>query len=439
MRIIIKLAVILALLAALVYGGLRGYVWYQVKTSVDEATQQMAPFAEVSYKSIYTSPELTGTVGVDGIVIKPKMFSDEIKIQSVRVAFPDIFALLRAGGDVQKRELPEQMKLSISGLAVDLNGQLLAAVNEMQKQAQTTEGPQSGFPLENMDALGCGDIKAIGIDALTRMGYQTLDLDTELAYQYERLRDDLRLSLVVRSKGMYTLDMKAQLKMDPNKLVRSRGTLPTINSVKVDYIDAGYAVLRNRFCAAQLESTEEMFIGRHLEALSRAVGATFPLDTVEAYKKFLAGGSRLSVTIAPPPGTDLTTLGSYQTQDAIELLGMGVAIDTHEVDFKRFEWGKSYTLPTEATADGGKKGAAPALPMATVQMPAVFRATPPARLGRYVGSQVKIETRSGLRREGVIESADGDSVTVRLLAPGGKGFISFPIPLQDITSAKVLY
>lgn len=439
MRITIKLAVILALLAALVYGGLRGYVWYQVKTSFDQATQQMAPFAEVSYKSIYTSPELTGTVGVDGIVIKPKMFSDEIKIQSIRIAFPDIFTLLRAGNDVQKREIPEQMKLSISGLAVDLNGQLLAAISEMQKQVQATEGPQSGFPLEHMDALGCGDIKVIGIDALTRMGYQTLDLDTELAYQYDRLRDDLRLSLVVRSKGMYTLDMTAQLKIDPNKLVRSQGTLPTINSVKVDYMDAGYAVLRNRFCAAQLASTEEVFVGRHLEALSRAVGATFPAETMDAYRKFLAGGQRLSVTIAPPPGTDLATVGRYQTKDAIELLRMGVTIATHEVDFKTFEWGTVYSLPREAAADDGKTNAAPVLPVPNTRMPASFHSISPARLGSYVGSQVKIETRAGLRRDGVIESADGDSVTVRLLAPGGKGFVSFPIPFQAIASAKVLY
>src|SRR5574339_205423 len=99
MRIIVRLAVVLAIIAALVYGGHWGYSWFKVKTGMDRAVEQSAPFAELKYTSIYVSPRLDGTVGVDGIVIRPKMTDDEFKIQSVRLSLPGIFPLLTASKD----------------------------------------------------------------------------------------------------------------------------------------------------------------------------------------------------------------------------------------------------------------------------------------------------------------------------------------------------
>src|SRR5512139_2411568 len=96
MRIIIRIVVILAILSALVYGGLRGYTWYMVKEAMDRVANEMSQYAEISYGSIYSSPKIDGTVGVDRIVIRPKMSSDEFKIQSVRVSYPDIIQLITA-------------------------------------------------------------------------------------------------------------------------------------------------------------------------------------------------------------------------------------------------------------------------------------------------------------------------------------------------------
>jgi len=75
--------VVLVLIVAAAYG----FYWYQVKSKADELAQQMAPFAEVRYGSVYAHPD--GTVGVDDLVITPRQMHAPVSMDAVRI---------RAGG-----------------------------------------------------------------------------------------------------------------------------------------------------------------------------------------------------------------------------------------------------------------------------------------------------------------------------------------------------
>ena len=54
MQRIIKSLVIILVLAALAYGGAKGYVYYKVKKTLDEARFQAEPQGELSYGGIST-------------------------------------------------------------------------------------------------------------------------------------------------------------------------------------------------------------------------------------------------------------------------------------------------------------------------------------------------------------------------------------------------
>lgn len=436
MRIIIKLAIVLIVVTALVYGGLWGASWYKVKTTMDKAVEKSAPFAEIKYASIYASPKLDGTIGVDGIVIRPKMSSDEFKIQSVRLTLPGLLPLITAKQD----DFPDSMRLAVSGIAIDLNSPLLASLSNAQKQAIKTKGKSRGFFLGSAETLGCGSVESMGIDELTRMGYQSVEIDIDLEYHYAKVKNLLNLSGVLRMKGMQSVDIKADMRVPPSELAQGNFNNMVLDSVRIDIIDSGYAALRNRFCAAQLESTEEAYLGKNLALLSKEVGATFPLETVEAYKKVMQGG-RMQIGLAPKPGTELALLGRYALKDAIDVLGLKLTLDTHEVDFGKFTWGNVYSaVNPQADPDAESNAASTPLPIAKpAYVPASYHVISPGRLGRYVGHKVRLKTRSGLDRDGVISAADGDIITLRQTASAGKGFISFPIAIADISSAEVLY
>lgn len=435
MRIIVRIAIVLALIAALVYGALWGASWYKVKQEVDDAIAQVAPYAEIRYASIFASPKLDGTVGLDRIVIKPKMSSDEFKIQSVRVTFPGLFHFITSKQD----EIPESMRLSISGVSLDLNSPLLISLSQMQKQAKRLNGQKSELSFVNYETLGCGAVESIGLDELTRMGYQTMDIDLDMEYDYQRIKNLLALSMVTRFKGMQAVDIKAELRVSPADLAQGKMANAVIDSVRIDIADGGYATLRNRFCAAELESTEEVYLGNHLVLLSRELKTTFPPETVEAYKKYMRGG-RMSLAIAPKPGTEFATLDRFAVKDIIDMVGLQLKLDSHEVDFAKFEWGKSFVMPKqEIPGETAKSTTTAPLPVTKTYTPPRFRATPPSRLGNFVGYKVQLKTRAGVARDGVIESAEPGAIILRQTDRGRKGFISFSIALSDIASAEVFY
>ena len=72
-------------------------------------------------------------------------------------------------------------------------------------------------------------------------------------------------------------------------------------------------------------------------------------------------------------------------------------------------------------------------------MPASYHATAPADLGRYVGYSVRLKTRAGLDRDGIIEDADTGTITLQQTVSKGRGFMTFTIAVGDILSAEVFY
>ncbi len=436
MRNIIKLVVVLAIIAAVGYGGLRGFTWYKIKHEMDGAIEKAAPFVDISYSSVYVSPTLDGTVGLDGIVIRPKMSPDEFKIQSVRLSFGDIMQLVK----VNKEEMPERMHFAVSGVNVDLNSPLLISMSQMQQQAMLEQSSANGFDVIKFDTLGCGEVESIGVEELTRMGYSTMVMDVEIDYDYEKVKNLLNMEMAIRLQGMQGVNMKAKMRVAPSDVLQGKEIKPVIESMRIEVVDTGYAEKRNRFCGAQLQSNEEGYLTRHIELLSGEVGATFPSETIEAYKKYMQGSGRMSFQIEPKTGVDLETIGAYPMKDAIDLLGLQVTIDKHEVDFGKFEWGKSFTSqPPEEGVEEDGKAASSEQALATMPVPARYRATAPSQLKRYIGYQARVKTERGTRRDGVIESVAGGTVTMRLLPEGGRGYISFPIDVSEIVSAEVLY
>ncbi len=441
MRAIIRGFVILSLLAALVYGGLRGFTWYLVKEGMDNLKAGVSQYADVSYGSIYSSPKIDGTVGVDRLVIRSKMTSDELRIQSIRVSFPDIFQLLT----VKKGDMPNSMRASIGGLSIDLDSPLLTSISKAQKSERNASGEKASFTSMNVDALGCGSIDSIGIEELNRMGYPTLDVDIDMDYSYEKIKNLFNWNATLRLKDMSTVNVKLAMRVAPSDILRRRKIKPVIDFLHVDSTDAGYAALRNQFCAGQLNSTADAFIDKNIELLSKKIGASFPSEDVEAYKKVMRGEGGMTFEIAPKPGTDLEYINQYPLRDAIDIMGVKLTLDNHAIDFSKLGWGKSLTAVKEEGATEEQQGdtssesaaAAPVAPAAPV-VPS-YHATSSAQLSRYVGYQARLKTRSGMLRDGVIENAEAGSITMRLRSSNGKGYISFPVAMRDIASAEVLY
>ena len=67
-----KFAPLLAVVAllAVLYGGFKGYVYYQVSSELDRMITMVRPFADISYGGI--SSGLDGTLAVEQIQVSPQ-------------------------------------------------------------------------------------------------------------------------------------------------------------------------------------------------------------------------------------------------------------------------------------------------------------------------------------------------------------------------------
>lgn len=442
MRTLIKLVIALALLAAIAYGALYGYLWHNLQKEAEAIVVQAKPVAEVSYKKISLAPTLDGTLEISGIAIKPLGVDDTIAIQSIKVSYPDVLALLKSVIERDTQPLPDQLRIGVSGLSVDLNGPLMTAYDKGMKaaQAQSPAGGHQLAQLLNFDALGCGNVPLIGFDEMYQMGYQKLELDSDLEYHYAKLQDDITFSLLLRARGMYSIDIKGVAKGLPMEVVKGKEALPRIKELRVDYVDSGYTMLRNRFCAAQINATEEDFKSRHIEAMSQVVDASFPAENVESYRKFLEGNGRITVTVAPQAGADMGALGGYSLQQALEPMRIGFMLNNKEINLKALDWGKRYNLEV-AREQREEKLARERGETSTPESSKKpqFRATAVAQLQNHVGSHVQLTIVNGELREGVLDSVEQGAVTIRVYHAKGKGFISYTILLADIASARVFY
>ena len=76
--------ILILLIPAMLYGVLKGILYYNAKTSVDDIVAATSHMADVRYDGIDT--ELRGAVTVKGITVQPLGIDDTVTVDSIRLS-----------------------------------------------------------------------------------------------------------------------------------------------------------------------------------------------------------------------------------------------------------------------------------------------------------------------------------------------------------------
>ena len=134
--------------------GTYGYLWYSTKQQADQLVQMASLFAEADYGSIFVSP--FGTAGISDIKITPRGSHDTVRIESLSVTAPSIFALSDLGNRFSMTDLsdlPEHLSFTISGLKLPLYG---AFFDNFDTFYDTSDD------MAALSTLGCGSLAGFG-------------------------------------------------------------------------------------------------------------------------------------------------------------------------------------------------------------------------------------------------------------------------------------
>ena len=331
---------ILLILPILIYGGLKGYVWYEVKTTMDDIIATAAPFADITYDSVISS--LEGTVGVGGVVIRPKMASDEFTIQEMTISAPNILDIIFIGRNAKNKEFPEYAALEFKKVGIDLNSKIFAMLGNMQAQAAMQQPQSAPLLVERIDALGCGDVVRFGRKEFIDMGYNPLELDVTFNMEFRKVAREMKINMSFKDRDLYDLRLAMQFPFDSDKIKSgAAASEQEISRLNIKYIDTGYHKLRNQYCARINKGTVDEYVDANISLLTAQLGAVLPEKTAESYRNFLINGGTVNVSMNPVEPAMLSGLSLYKNSDVMDILGMDITINGDTIDNKLIVWNEN--------------------------------------------------------------------------------------------------
>jgi hypothetical protein len=376
----------LVIVAVLLVAVLKLVLWYETQQGASRLITRLAPYAQVQIGSVSSS--LDGSVELSGVnaTIGKGAARENWRATQVALTTPGALWLLRRllFGD---ESLPEQLGVTLKGL------QAPAAVLGVGADAAWLS-PLSLVPFETM---GCGVVSRFSVADYQRMGLNPGAPQQHLEYRYDATGHALTFAAEFASPPFSTVSVRGELqKFDPRGVASGTWQQLHVSEVSVGYLDGGYLLKRNRFCAQQAGISPAQFVDQHLSAVAAFLSdrGVQPGAQVEAiYRSLVTEGGRVSVLSLPPAASSIDQLLGETADVMTRQLNLTARRNDAPPVMVRLAFHPVNDVPSAATAaetsatgagETGKPATAPVVPVAATPplkaapiTAAVTAATPP--------------------------------------------------------------
>lgn len=413
-----KVLLALALLPILIYAGIKGFLYYKTKEGVDQIITMARPFAAISYEGIDST--LSGVIGLVGLKIQPANLNDSLRIQSLEVQTPGLGFLLFGVRQTSSGEIPERLRLNLRGLSLNMTGQLMGLIEDLQRKEQNSPTPPG--------LLNCGKVSRLTSREYTQLGYNQMVLDLGFGFEYDKRRQhaDLKFDWAMRDAGAMT----GSITLDGIAPQLLAGSQPKLGPLRLEYRDRSFTEKLKQFCAREAGLTPEQYVeaevgvsdARFLEGWGFVPGPGLRA----AYHDFLQRPERIEVEIEFPSDMDPTHLSVIQPENLLSLAHLDLSVNGKPVTDMSFSRQAASSAPPTAAAAPKSK---------VVSKPKSFQPVEIADLNKHRGLAVKIYTRQKMVREGVLTQVEANEVAIeRRLA---RGSMTITISIPDIERVEV--
>ncbi len=432
----------LLILAGTLFGGAKGYIYYQVSSELDKIIPLASPFAEIRYQGIGSS--LEGSITVENISIYPSDSSDEISIESAQIAgdgLPFLYRLMV--GDFQNSP-PEKFRLSIKGFSIPLDGDLAARYSNMLEGAKQASGVK--------DLDGCGLMTGLSLDLLGALGFYAITMDTSLDVDLDPAtgRAEMQIGFDLRGVEYSQISLLLTHLPQPGSAIAG-AQRPLLSEMSVTHqIDPDFVTKAQQYCAESRGLTVDAFIESMLDMdkqqLAQQLGFIPGPGLIAAIKHFIKDPKEVSFSIHPPEAIAPASLSFYKPEELPEVLNLKLAVNGEPVT------DLSFSMPEQTAKPGTRMpGLISQLPDATaafspgaerpkkLKRPVPTREylpTPIAWLHNYMGKSVRIYVdQENAMRKGVLVSMEKDQITIKQRLSGGD--MTVQVPLEQISRVEV--
>ncbi len=430
------------------YGGVKGYIHYNVKKQLDQLVAAARPFADIEYASI--SSDLQGRVMIDGLIIYPRGVNEAVNTERLTVITPGLGYLLTGSDAVQRGELPERMGFALTGVHLNLRGPL----TEMLEQAEAAQLGQQ--PAEDVACSLSGNFLTA---QYRELGLDELVFDTRFRFERGITASQLVFKMDYAIRDLEQVEVAVTLEGVGRSLMNPAFFNPKLKRVTVNYRpDAAFSRKTLEYCAGRQDVDVPTFISTLFEKSDehymQNLGFVPGPGIRAALQELTQSAGELSMVAQPASALDMKTVHLYKPTDWPDLFGLMVSVNGKEVS------DLSFTLPEVESGQGDKQTATTGQPQMAPPVrqqqadPVRAQSVKKARVARspsgrpryrivtrgevnkLVGRYVRISTADGKRRSGRILGISKGIISLEMRMNGGT--MSTRVPAAKASKIEVL-
>jgi hypothetical protein len=427
----------LLVVVVLAYGGIKTYMYYSLKSKMDQLAQQFSLFGQLKYGGLTTS--VKGSLAVEDLSIRVHGMDDELRIKAIRYQTPNLLYLVQANKQFEQGRIPESLSLSVEGLNVELYGEFTERLEQIINELN--------FQLHGVNPL-CGGRLFFGPRELRDMGYEEITGDIQIGYRFDAANARIIVDITSRTRDMMAARMQGIVEgiSDTSFISMMQPTNPPrLSKITVNYTDQSYTKRFTEYCAglSKLELNEYIAAEANQQPIyySYAWGFVPGPGLRQAYRAFLTNPGQIDISLELPDSVTPENIDLFSPEDIPGLLNLKVSVNGEVVNDLSFNIYKGQKLDMggkieQLFAQPGAEPVSPQPKKKKVKYETKYYRVPVSGLKKYLGEEVRLQTTSGKTRLGFLAKIGTNVAHVEQRVHGGK--FTMQVPLGDVTKAEVL-
>ncbi|MHA6493300.1 hypothetical protein ACX0MV_08640 [Pseudomonas borbori] len=402
-------------------------LWLSVRSIMTDATEQLSPFMTITYGGITSS--FDGRVGLEKIKVVVPAMNDSMRIEHAELKFNGLGELLRFKERLAEGKFPEQMAVSLKGLALDVHGPFM-------QQLYDTPAERSVFTA--MSEVACGSVRTIGTVELLDMGYRTFETDGEFSYHFQPGAQKLSFNLTSDTRDMGELRVALSLANMSEKPGDLRANPPRIQRVAIEINDNQYQRKVQEYCSGKQGISHEAYLEaavRQFDKVLRSQRVALDQPVLDGYGRYLKDPQSLRIELDPTEGMTWDGLQFFEAKGVMAMLRPAVLVNQQAVQPLGFSWVDPNKRSEAALAQEEAGATLEKVAATTVSGQEEFVSV--AGLADHIGKRLRFVTFDGMYYQGVLTRVQGDKAYLSI--QGGNGTAEMSLRLEKIDQVKVQF
>lgn len=419
---LIKWSVLVVLAIALL---IKVSLWWSVRSIMNDAIFRLSPFMTISYAGITSS--LQGKVGLERLAVQVPQVGDTLTIEHAELKFKSLGELLRFKESLAQGVLPQQLALSLKGLALQVHGPFMQ---------QLYSPPEQRSLFTAMSDVACGNVNRIGTAQLLEMGYRTFESDMELSYRFLPGAQQLILDLTDNTRDVGEVRLALELSNMSDKPGDLIANPPRVSHVALELNENAYQRKVQAYCAAKLGQTPDAYrqtAVEHFDQTLRSQRVALDPSLLKVYSDYLQEPRSLHLALTPSESVAWDGLVFYEPKDVLSMLGPTLVVNGKTIEPLRFAWvdttpGKVYGATEMVAAEPPQED--------TTRASSRYEFVQANNLAQYVGKRLQFMTYDGTYYQGILRKIQNGKAFISVQF--GTGSAEMNLRLDKINKARVM-